>query len=779
MRRPGAPHRGCVRAAIASALALAFLALTACDAEPPVAEGATSSGGGSPAADGSDAAPGAVPESNRLMSERLATIATVITPDSIRYRNNERVTMLLRQRDAGGAASDVQLEMVLAVELMRAGRSEEAIEQLARVEKLFETHGIAITPDNRHTLDRLAAISWLRLGEQENCIENHSIDSCLLPIRGEGVHRIERGSRNAVALYEKLLEGDPDDVAFRWLLNIGYMTLGEWPDGVPERWSIPEETFASEYELPRFRDVAMATGVAHTALSGGTVIDDFNGDGNLDIVVTSWGVHDPMAYFESDGRGAFIDRTQAAGLAGMTGGLNAVQADYDNDGWVDLLVLRGAWLGGAGEYPDSLLRNLGDGRFEDVTERAGLLRFHPTHSAAWGDYDNDGWLDLFVGYESRGTPRPCALFRNNGDGTFTDVAREVGLDHVGFVKGVVWGDYDNDGRPDLYLSRMAQPNVLYRNEGPGADGTWKFRDVTAKAGVANPVKSFPTWFFDYDNDGWLDLLVASFSDFGSVALESVAADYLGLPTDATRTVLYRNRGDGTFEDVSRRMNVDRVMLAMGANFGDLDNDGWLDMYFGTGEPAFYTLVPNVMLRNDEGRRFQDVTTAGGFGSIQKGHGIAFADIDNDGDQDIYANMGGAYSGDIYQNVLFENPGNDHRWVTLRLEGTRSNRSAIGARVRVVVNNEDGSTRDIHRVVGSGGSFGASSLQLEVGLGRASSIDRIEVRWPSEGDIAVYRNVPLDRIVRVREGETDAVPVEQPRIRMGSGLTFQHQHAHSE
>ncbi len=253
-------------------------------------------------------------------------------------------------------------------------------------------------------------------------------------------------------------------------------------------------------------------------------------------------------------------------------------------------------------------------------------------------------------------------------------------------------------------------------------------------------------------------MVGSFAGFDSDSLETVVADYLDRPTGAERARLFRNRGDGTFEDVSEAAGVHRVLLSMGANFGDLDNDGWLDIYLGTGEPQLTTLVPNVAFRNDRGRRFQDVTTSGGLGNVQKGHGIAFGDIDNDGDQDLFVVMGGAFSGDVYQNILFENPLEGRRWLTLRLEGRRSNRFAIGARVRLVVEDSNGVDREVHRVVGSGGSFGASSLQLEIGLGSARRVRRLDIAWPG-GDTSSHENVPLDRIVLAVEGreELEEVP----------------------
>ncbi len=713
--------------------------------------------------------------SNVAMAKRLKEIARHLNRDSIQYRNDIYVQELRRQQAQSPDSPGPRYHFMLSTQLLRAGQSEEALRELERAVAAVRDMGRNLSDNDRRANDEQRGLINLRIGEQQNCIQNHTVDSCLVPIRGQGVHKDQRGSRAAIEIYGKLLQDFPDDLRYLWLLNLAYMTVGEYPDGVPEKWLLPPAIFDSDYQVARFLDVAVPVGVEHPALSGGIVMEDFNNDGWLDLVTSSWGVLDQMRYFQNDGQGRFTDRTTEAGLIGLVGGLNMVHADYDNDGLPDILVLRGAWLGEAGEYPNSLLRNLGDGTFEDVTERAGLLSFHPTQAAAWGDYDNDGWLDLFIGNESRKKNRKCALYRNNGDGTFTDIAEKVGLDHVGFVKAAVWGDYDNDGSIDLFLSQMFQPNVLFHNDGPrlGPDAdvteralSWQFTDVTLAAGVAEPLRSFPAWFFDYDNDGWLDLMVASFADFGGSALESVVADYLKRSGQAGRCRLYHNERDGTFKDVTKAMNVNRALLAMGSNFGDIDNDGFLDMYFGTGEPRMSTLVPNVMFRNAAGTVFQDVTTAGGFGHIQKGHGVAFGDIDNDGDQDIYVVMGGAYSGDVYQNVLFENPGTPgQHWLTLQFVGTTANRKGQGARVRLVVEDPEGGRREIHRVVGTGGSFGSSSLQLEIGLGRTRRIVSLDVRWPSSGPPSRFSDVPLDRVLQVREGATALQELKPPKFRL--------------
>jgi len=635
----------------------------------------------------------------------------------------------------------------LARELLRTGETALAISEFQAL--VSDVVG-RVPPAEEARLRRYLAAAYLRLGEEENCQAGGNARACLLPIRGAGVHGRPLGSQEAARELLQVLRLAPEDVGARWLLNLAHMTLGDHPSAVPPEYLFDLETFGSLEGASSFENAASRAGLNVLGLSGGVVLDDLNGDDALDLMVSSWGLRDPLRVFLGDGRGSFDEVTKKAGLDGITGGLNLVHADYDNDGDVDILVLRGAWLGRHGAFPNSLLRNRGDATFVDVTEAAGLLSFRPTQTAAWVDYDGDGDLDLFVGNESSpGMAAPCELFSNNGDGTFTEVASDVGLDLVGFVKAVSWGDYDNDGRPDLFLSRLGQPNLLFKNLGP-SNGGWRFVDVTTTAGVDEPEFSFPAWFWDYDNDGWLDLLVLPFPNFTSESLNSVIAGYLGDPSGGSTPSLYRNRGDGSFDDMSSTAGLEHNMLAMGANFGDLDNDGNLEFYVGTGEPDLSTLVPNRMYRSSGDGRFATATLSGGFGHLQKGHGIAWGDIDFDGDQDIYAVMGGAYPADVAYDALFVNPGNENRWITLELEGRAANRSAIGTRVRLSVKTPHG-PRYIHTVVGSGGSFGASSLRQEIGLGRATAIERIEIDWAGSGS-QVVTGADFDRHYRLVEGE---------------------------
>lgn len=668
------------------------------------------------------------------------------------------------------ATESLQVLLQMATELLEAGESEQAIAAIQELRKIAAVKGIRLPPEFDTSVRNLAAISWLRLGEQENCALHHGQRSCLFPIRGSGVHALPRGAEGAIRELTELLERNPEDWESQWLLNVAYMQLGRYPSQVPRRWVIPESLFRSEADVGEFDDVAMQAGVDVVGRSGGVVMDDLDGDGLLDLVVTSSGPLDQMRLLHNNGDGTFSDRTKGAGLTGETGGLNVIAGDFDNDGRIDLLVLRGAWWGQFGRYPMSLLHNRGDGTFEDVTVKAGLMSMHPTQTAAWADFDGDGWLDLFVGHESGpgSAPEdqhPSQLFHNNHDGTFTEVGAAMGLAKLGFVKGVAWGDFNNDGRPDLYVSVKGGRNHLFRNDGPGEPGMpWRFTDVTRAAGVAQQTNSFATWFFDYDNDGWPDIFVAGYS---SESMMDVGAFELNKPFHGETPRLYHNNHDGTFTDLARKTHVDRALLVMGAGFGDLDNDGWLDVYLGTGEPSYQALLPNRMFRNDRGQRFQDVTTSGGFGHLQKGHGIAFGDLGNNGHEDVFEKMGGAYPGDTYASVLYRNPGNGNHSVTLELEGVKANRGAIGARLDVVIE-EQGVERHMFRTVGYGSSFGGGPLRQHIGLGVATRVKAVEIRWPGSGTVQHLAGLTVDRMYHVREGDAQVRELSLPRFVMGGG-----------
>lgn len=628
--------------------------------------------------------------------------------------------------------------------LMELGREREAT-------SLYEGLSMEMNKSQFGMLMRDLAISYLRQGERDNCIAGHMAESCVLPIRGLGIHNNMQGSRNAIKAYTKMLELNSKDIESMWLLNLAYMTLDEYPAKVPPAFLIPGLEGDTDVKVQPFTDIAGGLGLDTKNMAGGSIIEDFDNDGNFDLVTSCMDLKDAMHYFHNNGDGTFADWSKTSGLSSITGGLNIIQADYDNDGDKDILVLRGAWKGKYGQEPNSLLRNNSDGTFTDVTTISGLVSFHPTQAGTWNDFNNDGWLDLFIGNESTPDSRNYSeLYLNNKNGTFTEVAMKSGISIALFVKGVTSADYDKDGWQDIFLSTMEGQRVLLKNMGL-FNNYPVFKDVTTEAKLSDERNnSFTTWFFDYDNDGWVDIFACDYTFRKSIAFYA-AAEKLGMQEGSPdKILLYHNNHDGTFTSVAKELGLNRVTFSMGGNFGDIDNDGYLDLYLGSGNPQYQSLVPNKMYKNMGGKAFADVTNTARVGHLQKGHGVSFADLDNDGDQDIHIEMGGAFEGDSYPNSLFLNPGqgNNH-WLKLSLESKKSNRDAIGAQITLSFT-ENGVSRKVYREMNSGGSFGASPFRREIGIGQATSIDEIEIVWPNQ-DVQKFKNVKPDQFIKITEG----------------------------
>lgn len=701
------------------------------------------------------------------MATLLADLHSKIDPMTVSYFKNSVRAAHYKNEIANSADISKQLNntMFYGYELLQAGQSEEAIRTLEGLLAKLNQMGVN-QPTVFYQIKRLLALSYARLGEQNNCIARLNDETCIFPIQGKGIYTLKSSAQEAIRLYEEMLSQKPDDYETIWMLNIAYMTIGEYPEKVPAQWKLPPSAFKSDLELPALKNLSDKLKLNTVALSGGVCVEDFNNDGLLDLFASSWGINDQIRYFVNNGDGSFADKTNETKLDGINGGLNLQHADYNNDGYMDVLVLRGAWFGSSGQIPNSLLKNNGDGTFSDVTMEVGLLSKFPTQTAVWTDFNLDGWLDLFIGNESeKGLRYPCELFISNGDGTFTNKIQESGLGSVyGFVKAVTAGDLNNDGWSDLYISFLDSENKLFLNNGKAGGGI-TFTDISATAGVTKPTFSFPAWFWDFDNDGFEDIMVACFGTDDRAAAAQASALNLKGKTIGGHPRIYRNKGDDTFEEISQKMGIQEAVFAMGSNFGDLDNDGFLDMYLGTGEPNFTSIVPNKMYRNKNGKVFQDVTTSTRTGHLQKGHGVGFGDFDNDGDQDIFCVLGGAFEGDVSGDAFFLNSfGNENNWITLRLEGNQSNKSAIGAKVKLVCEDSKGKQQTIYRTLSSGGSFGGNSMQLEIGIGKAVKITAVEIRWPNAAQtVETFSGLEINRFVKIVEGQAEVEYLDVKRF----------------
>jgi FG-GAP-like repeat/ASPIC and UnbV len=651
------------------------------------------------------------------------------------------------------AADEAGLLKSMGLLLMYEGRFEEADAKFAAVSAMARSRRFPSWVGGQMTL--LRGVVALRRGEVDNCIECLGPSSCTFPIVPEATHTRPSGSRDAIGHFSAYLVEHPGDLRARWLLNLAYMTLGENPSKVPAKYLIPARIFRSRADVGRFVNEGSEAGlnVRGPNQAGGAIFDDFNGDGRPDLFMTSLDVDRGASLFINKGGGTFEDRSKEAGLDAQIYALNVARTDYDNDGDLDVLLLRGAW-----EKPMrmSLLRNKGDGKFDDVTLAAGLGEPISSEAAAWGDYDNDGLVDLYVCGEYSNTSLDKRnlgrLYRNKGDGTFENVAEAAGVLNMGIGKGCAWGDYDGDGQLDLLVSNRTGACRLYRNLGDG-----KFHDEAPALGVTGAHRSFACGFWDYDNDGRLDLLI---SDLSLTLAEDVALT-LDQPIDhPSGPRIYRNLGAAGFRDVTADLGLDPAISAMGVNFGDIDNDGDLDLYFGTGGMSYSYLVPNRLFENVSGEKFEDVTTSSGTGHLQKGHGVSFADYDDDGALDFFVEAGGGVPGDRSFNLLYRNPGHASASVKVKLVGTKTNRAALGARLHAIVEGKGGARRAIFRTVGNNMSFGGNTLVETLGLAGADSLAVLEVSWPTSGTTQTFRDIPAGSSIEITEGR-DAIRTVRP------------------
>jgi tetratricopeptide (TPR) repeat protein len=643
----------------------------------------------------------------------------------------------------------IQGESALAQLYAFSGEMPESIDAWKSAIKLAEMADPKYIPN---LLESIGA-TYLHWSEMENGIYNGSRDLDIFPpLDPHASYEKKEESKQAIAYFLKFLEQRPDNLEVRWLLNLAYTTLGEYPSGVPAAYLISESNFHSKENIGRFVDRASDAGLNVFGAAGGIIVDDFDNDGLLDVVVTSMNVCDPLHFFHNNGDGTFTDRTKEAGLQDQLGGLNLVQVDYNNDGCMDIFIPRGGW-----EYPQrkSLLRNNCDGTFTDVTDASGLgATVTATQAAVWADIDNDGYLDLFLANENA----PAQLFHNKGDGTFEEIGHAAGIDATAFSKGVTAADYDHDGFMDFYVSNLQAKNYLYHN-----NGNLTFTEVGRQAGVQAPMFSFATWFFDYDNDGWPDLFVDSYL----MVPEETVKTYVNKPHNGETLKLYRNKHDGTFEDVTEKVGLDKVYMPMGGNFGDLTNDGFLDIYLGSGNPNLTALVPYVLFKNKDGKSFVDITQSSGTGEWHKGHAVVFADLNRQGNEDILTRVGGAIPSDEHNVRVFENPGNTNDWLNVRLVGVKTNRSAVGAEIHVTLQDGSNAPRSIYRTVGQTSSFGSNPMEQHIGLGPNAHGITLDIWWPSTGTRQHFAGIEKNQYIEIKESATSYTKLVRHPFKLGN------------
>jgi tetratricopeptide (TPR) repeat protein len=529
------------------------------------------------------------------------------------------------------------------------------------------------------------------------------------------------------------LTADPGNERARAWLWLTAQKMGGYPEYVPAAQRMQMKV---GYEQPtvKFEDIAPRLGLDKTSGGRGVAIFDYNNDGLLDVAIAC--AHGGCNLYRNNGDGTFTDVSISSGLDAAINPFIITVGDYNNDGFADLFITRLGFYAGEGQ----LFRNNGDGTFTDVTAEAGLKIWGPAFSASWVDYDCDGNLDLFIANNIGGLfdrKIPNRLFHNNGDGTFTDVAEAAGLSTIWPTIGSAWGDYNGDGYPDLFLSNALGKSQLYRNNG---DGT--FTDVSAEANITeNCFGSISLWC-DYDNDGRLDIVQFTWSDHENVIHTMRHGE---APPEGKPMRIYHNNGDGTFTLRGRDIGLTGCWGTMSGNAGDFNNDGYLDFVLGNGSPRMDRMEPSILLEND-GKKFRNVTFAAGLPFSGKGHGSNMADLFGDGRLSVIIASGGAYPGDLLTTRVFYPQSLPGNYLNVRLTGTKSNRSAIGARICL-----EADDRKQYREVSGGTNFGCLPFEQHFGLANAQKVDAIQVRWPS-GLVQHFTGLPINDTVLFTEGQ---------------------------
>lgn len=683
-----------------------------------------------------------LPPENRKMTQIYQDTFLQAIPDRYYYLNSLRAQAYANIENSVIGTQRIQFLYNYASELLYSGKTSECRAKLYQLLDVMQFDEDDIQKDNA-PIHLLIGLSYIYEALSK---ENHESYSTFFQLKKE--YNIKESSliliKQSKETFEKLAQLFPDDKYYRWINKL----LDSWING---RYMF-EESIQDDWNMDklRFKESANITGIRHKGMIGGICVADFNKDGYYDFFSGSIGLNDALFYYEGNSDGIFTLQSKEALLEGSIGGGSIIQGDFNNDGFPDVYIVRGGTLSLNGRQPNSLLKNNGDGTFIDVTEQAGLLDFYPGNHAHFVDFNNDGYLDIFVANESLTSyfrnAIPSQLFQNNGDGSFTEVSKKYGLDISQMIKGSIWLDINNDGLLDLYLSIEGDKNRLFLNKGyQSPDDKWLFEPISDAAGASLPIQSGYCVANDFNQDGWEDIFV-----FGTKPNE-VTSFYLNPfmenPSSTFEPILFLNKGDGSFQKADSTWMIDYDLMVLGGASGDLDNNGYPDIYTGNGNSHIQTMIPNTLLRNS-GRSLPVDSSPSGTSFLYKTYSAQMVDINFNGKLDIMASSGGFFEFERQTPLLMLNESESSgSWIQIQLEGTSANKQGIGSLIQVITKGHDGKKHNwFHRI-----STNQSPSVAHIGLGQAKEIAEIKINWPdANGNVQIIKDVSLNKPIKIKQ-----------------------------
>jgi len=659
--------------------------------------------------------------------------------------------------------------LLFAAELnINEGKVSKAIEKINKANSLYKNKKLSNRSLQR-LINEAYLVAFLREGENRNCALKKSNKSCIYPVKPDAIYKDLFFSKKANSVLLELIKNYPNENSYKWIRSLlDNLTINQRHSYL---------TINSHSKLLPLEDLSTEMGVSNFSNAGAILVDDFNNDMSADLIISSG--RSSLKYYENRGD-YFVDKSYSSNSSKNHAGFYAISIDYDNDRCLDVLLLRGAWLYENGRGGHSLLRGNCKGEFDDVTKKLELAIFEPNQVAVKADFNNDGFLDLFLGCESEVffKCKPHLLMNLQG-AKFKEMIHTSGIGTEGYIKGATVIDINNDNRMDLIISNMMGTLEFYVNE--TINNNIKFRKIDSGVQI---IKTFSVMSFDFNNDGLFDVAVSRYVHpyeqnlkFLKTRLDLInlinPTKKLYIETDGlfnrnflNKTIasffkqdggrdygisILLNKGNEKFEEIPLEISKQSIPI-MGSSFGDVNNDGFLDLYLGTGSMEFSALLPNRFLLNVEGKDLIDVTANLELGHLQKGHGIVFHDIDNNGAQDIIINSGGAIESDKFYKQIFMNNNHLGNFIKLIFKGRKSNQFGIGVRVKILTNEDN----EIHREVGAHSSFGSTSNELFIGIGKNKKIKKLEITWPTSKNKLTFENVISNKIYMVEEFNSNLV-----------------------